>query len=158
MKKTNDEKYKDVLKDSEIAEDLAEIKDYLHKHPTKAFMELALGAFADGQMHDSNYSLALLAQESKYDVISCLWVIIFKCNQLLKSISTEVIPQMDLLVSLMNMVEQILAKYSILIDEGKLETANRFFVKDKKILKDVIAAIEAGVLDKVDKAEDKKND
>ena len=158
MKKTNDEKYKDVLKDSEIAEDLAEIKDYLHKHPTKAFMELALGALEDGQMHDSNYSLALLAQESKYDVISCLWVIIFKCNQLLKSISTEVIPQMDLLVSLMNMVEQILAKYSILIDEGKLETANRFFVKDKKILKDVIAAIEAGVLDKVDKAEDKKND
>ena len=155
MKKTNDEKYKDILKDSEIAEELAEIKDYLHKHTTKAFMELALGAFADGQMHDSNYSLALLAQESKYDVISCLWVIIFKCNQLLKSISTEVIPQMDLLMSLMNMVEQILAKYSILIDEGKLETANRFFVKDKKILKDVIAAIEAGVLDKV---EDKKND
>ena len=148
MKKTKDEKYQDILKDSEVAEDLAKIKEYLHKHTTKAFMEFALGAFADGQMHDSNYSLALLAQESKYDVISCLWVIIFKCNQLLQGISVELSPKMDLLMSLMRMVENILAKYSILIDEGKLETANRFFVKDKKILKDVIAAIEAGALDK----------
>lgn len=154
MKKTNDEKYKDILKDSEIAEELAEIKDYLHKHTTKAFMELALGALEDGQMHDSNYSLALLAQESKYDVISCLWVVIFKCNQLLQGISEEMSPKLDLLMSLMRMVENILADYSILIDEGKLESANKFFPKAKKILKDVIAVIEAGALDNIE--EDKK--
>lgn len=153
MKKTNDEKNKDILKDSEISKELAEIKEYLHKHTTKAFMEFALGAFADGQMHDSNYSLALLAQESKYDVISCLWVIIFKCNQLLKSISSEASPKMDFMMSLMNMVEQILADYSILIDEGKLESANKFFPKAKNLLKDVIAAIEAGVLDSVEEKE-----
>ena len=154
MKKTNNEKYKDILKDSEIAEELAEIKDYLHKHTTKAFMELALGALEDGQMHDSNYSLALLAQESKYDIISCLWVVIFKCNQLLQGISEEMSPKLDLLMSLMRMVENILADYSILIDEGKLESANKFFPKAKKILKDVIAVIEAGALDNIE--EDKK--
>ena len=53
-----------------------------------------------------------------------------------------------------DMVENILADYSILIDEGKLESANKFFPKAKKILKDVIAVIEAGALDNTE--EDKK--
>lgn len=150
MKKTNDKNLKDMLKDSDVAKDIEEIKDYLHKHPTKAFMEFALGALEDGQMHDSNYSLALLAQESKYDIISCLWVVIFKCNQLLQGISEEMSPKLDLLMSLMRMVENILADYSILIDEGKLESANKFFPKAKKILKDVIAVIEAGALDNIE--------
>ena len=154
MKKTNDKNLEDIIKDSDVAKDIEEIKDYLHKHPTKAFMEFALGALADGQMHDSNYSLALLAQESKYDIISCLWVVIFKCNQLLQGVSEEMSPKLDLLMSLMRMVENILADYSILIDEGKLESANKFFPKAKKILKDVIAVIEAGALDNIE--EDKK--
>ena len=155
MKKTDVEKYKNILENSEIAEEFAELKKYLHEHTTKAFIQLAQEAYEEREIKDSNLFLALMAQDSKYDIISCLWVIIFKCNQLLQGISEELSPRMDLLMSLMRMVENILADYSVLIDEGKLESANKFFPKAKKLLNNVIAAIEAGALDKV---EDKKDD
>lgn len=154
MKKTNDKNLKDVIKDSDVAVEFAELKDYLHEHTTKAFMQLATEALDEGEIEDSNLFLALLAQESKYDIISCLWVIIFKCNKLLQGISEGLSPKLDFLMSLMRMVEKILADYSVLIDEGKLESANKFFPEEEKLLKEVIAAVKSGALDR---AEEEKN-
>lgn len=135
------------FKEDPQKDDLSNLKDYLHKHTTNGFMEFAMGAYADGQIHDSNYSLALLAQESDYDIISCLWVIMFKCNRMLDKIPDNVIANFDFLKSLLGFVETMLADCAILVDEGKLDTANRFLPECRDLLFKIIDGITSDELD-----------
>ena len=146
MKEKEGKKY-NINLDESVEGDLSDIKEYLHEHTTKAFMQLATEALDEGEMEDSNFFLAMLAQESKYDIISCLWVIVFKINQYFQHIADGTNPTHELLKTLMRMVDSILVSYSVLIDEIKLDSANKFFSKDEKLLKKVILAIESGALD-----------
>lgn len=136
-----------TFKEDPQKDDVTNLKDYLHQHTTRAFMEIAIGAYDDGEVHDSNYSLALLAQESNYDVISCLWIIMFKCNQMLNCIPNESSSNLDFLKTLLSFVEDTLAACAILIDEGKLDTANRFLPECENLLVNIIDVIASDALD-----------
>ena len=138
------------FKDNPDKDELSSISDYVHRHGTRAFMECAIGSLYDGEIHDSNYSLGLLAQESDYDVISCLWAIIFKCNQLLSDLEHDASPTRRFAYTLLKFVERALGDCAVLIDEGKLDSANRYMPECKQILMDVIDAIVSDQLDETE--------
>lgn len=137
MLSTQDITYKSDPKKSD-EETLDDLRAYMHRHTTRAFMELAIGAAQEGELHDENYSLALLAQESDYDVISFLWILAFKCKKYLSAIPPEldeIVPVFNLFIPL---IEDTLAAYAILIDEGKLDTGSRYFPKLRKLMDSII--------------------
>ena len=135
------------FKDDPQKDDETNLMDYMHRHSTRAFMEVAIGALRDGDVHGSNYSLALLADQSDYDVISCMWVFLFKCNQLISAVPDTAAPHMEFVKILMRMIEDVLAGCAVLTDEGKLDSANRYFPKERKLIQDVIELIASDGLD-----------
>lgn len=123
------------------------LRDYLHRHTTNAFISMARSARDVGRMHDSNYSLAVLAQQSEYDIISCMWVLVFKCRQFIEMVPNDSTPHIELVKAIMRMVEDVLANLAVLTDEGKLDSANRFFEKEHDLIEQAIALIASDALD-----------
>lgn len=128
-------------KRDESKEELDDFSDYMHRHTARAFVELVRGALQDGEICDANHSMAILAQETDYDVIACMWVLVFKCRQLIDSIPDDVSENFYMVKSMLSLVEDTLAQYAILIDEGKLDTANRFFPNLRNLLVNIIEVI-----------------
>jgi len=136
-----------AYKEDKSKDEFTNIKDYMHRHTTRAFMELAIGSAQDGEINDSNYSLALLAQESDYDVISCMWILVYKCMQILSDFPETEDIKFETVKSFMSLVEDTLGKCAILIDEGKLDSANRYFPDLRSLLEKLIQVIKDGHMD-----------
>lgn len=135
------------FKDDPEKDDETNLSDYLHRHTTRAFIELARGALDAGNIHDSNYSLAVLASQSGYDIMSCIWVLVFKCRQYIEMAPNDSAPHMELVKVIMRMVEDVLAGFAVLTDEGKLDSVNRFFDKEHDLIEKVIELIASDALD-----------
>lgn len=143
LKSNQDIAYKeDPEKDEET-----NLHDYLHRHTTYAFVQIAREALAAGNVHDSNYSLAVLASQSGYDIISCMWVLVFKCRQFIEMVPKDSAPHIELVKVIMRMVEDVLANFAVLTDEGKIDSANRFFNKEHDLIEETIALIASDALD-----------
>lgn len=136
-----------TYKQDESKDDLTNIKDYLDRHTARAFMDLALGAEQDNEIADANNAFSLLAQESEYDIITCFWIILHKCLPLINEMTENASPKYKMVESLLRIIEDTLCGYSILIDEGKLDSANRFFPKLNDLLIKLIGGVCDGMLD-----------
>lgn len=137
-----------TFKEDNSKDSVTNFIDYLERHSSKAFLEIALNCEYENEIDDSNQFLASLAKNSKYDIITCLWIVFHKCFATIKTIFDNNDPKLKIVQSLFDIIDDTLAQHAVLIDEGKLDSANRYFPELAKLLENtILPRIEEGMLD-----------
>jgi hypothetical protein len=76
-----------------------------------------------------------------------MWALVFKCRQFIEMVPNDSAPHIELVKGVMRMVEDVLAGFAVLTDEGKLDSANRFFNKEHALIERIIELIASDALD-----------